>query len=327
MSKTITQNPLVSVCMPVYNTGSFIKQCLESLFTQTIADSCEFIIVNDCTPDNAMQVVQDVVKDYPHCQVKIINHEHNRGLAAARNSGLQNATGTYCIFIDSDDWVKNDYLECMVRKAEEEKADIVICECSDCQKIAASSAIDCIQYELEHTYIPVTIWAKLIRRDVFVLNNLTWVEGINVGEDVIISCKLFFYANKVVALSGDWYNYRMDIGFVTKMKRLGWLEQKKREFDELTSFFADKGIYARFEHILSLRKAELRYEYLKQSPVFSVKKFCAFYPEIPLVLLLDHHQEYNSALKRLFIQMVDKKRYFVANALLCMYQIKSLLRR
>jgi glycosyltransferase involved in cell wall biosynthesis len=104
----------------------FIGRCVESLMQQTI-DGVEYIFVNDATPYKSMDVLRSVVERYPAkaSQVKIVEHEHNKGLPAARNSGMAVATGEYLFHCDSDDYVEPDMLETLYSKALEAGADIV----------------------------------------------------------------------------------------------------------------------------------------------------------------------------------------------------------
>lgn len=86
--------PKVSVIVPVYKVEKYIERCVRSLFGQTL-DGLEFIFVNDCTPDKSMEVLNNVILDYfsfipPN--IKICSHSVNKGVASARNTGLDNAT-------------------------------------------------------------------------------------------------------------------------------------------------------------------------------------------------------------------------------------------
>lgn len=84
----------VSVIIPIYKTEKYIERCAISLFEQTLK-SIEYIFINDYTPDNSIQLLENVLKRYPNriSDIKIINHEKNRGLAAARNTGRSIAQG------------------------------------------------------------------------------------------------------------------------------------------------------------------------------------------------------------------------------------------
>ena len=104
----------VSVVIPVYNVEKYIERCARSLFEQTL-DSIEYIFVDDCSPDNSIAVMENVLAEYPHRkeQIKIIRHEVNQGPYAARRHALQAATGDYVISCDADDWVDYDLYEKM----------------------------------------------------------------------------------------------------------------------------------------------------------------------------------------------------------------------
>ena len=117
---------LVSVLVPVYGVEQYIERCARSLFGQTYSN-VEYVFVNDCTPDKSVEVLQRVLEDYPNrkVSVKIVNHEKNRGLAAARNTALNNATGEFVCHVDSDDWLELDAIEKLVEKQLETGADMV----------------------------------------------------------------------------------------------------------------------------------------------------------------------------------------------------------
>ena len=87
---------LVSILVPVYGVEKYIERCARSLFEQTY-ENLEYIFVDDCTPDKSIEILKRVIEDYPNRknQVRIIHHEHNRGLAAARNTALDAATSEF----------------------------------------------------------------------------------------------------------------------------------------------------------------------------------------------------------------------------------------
>ena len=119
----------VSVCVPIYGVEKYIEQCVRSLMEQTMTDGIEFIFVNDCTKDKSMSILNQVLEEYPHRidQVKIIEHEVNKGLPSARNTALNEAKGEYIVHCDSDDWVEPTMYESMYNKAKISNADIIGC--------------------------------------------------------------------------------------------------------------------------------------------------------------------------------------------------------
>ena len=122
------KNP-VSIIVPIYNVEKYIERCIRSLFEQTM-DDVEYIFVDDCTPDQSMAILRHLMEEYEfrNLNIKIISHEHNKGLPSARNTGLAAATGDYIFHCDSDDWMEKDAMEKMYQAAQANQADIVWCD-------------------------------------------------------------------------------------------------------------------------------------------------------------------------------------------------------
>lgn len=104
----------------------YIKCCTESLFRQTY-ETIEYIFIDDCTLDKSISIFLDILERYPERkqQVRIILHEKNRGLAAARNTAVDAATGDFIMHVDLDDWIDENILEELVLKQKENDADII----------------------------------------------------------------------------------------------------------------------------------------------------------------------------------------------------------
>lgn len=112
----------LSVIIPVYNASDYLRKCLDSVINQTLKD-IEIICVNDASTDNSLEILNEYAdKDK---RIKIISYKENKGQGYARNLAIQNATGEYIGFIDSDDTIESDYYEYLYNKATSNKADIV----------------------------------------------------------------------------------------------------------------------------------------------------------------------------------------------------------
>ena len=121
----------LSIIVPVWNVYDYIDDCLKSLVKQTLKD-IEIIVVNDGSPDNSQEIIDKYVKKYPDKVRSYI--KENGGQGSARNLGIKKARGKYLSFVDSDDFVDPDFAKDMVTIAEDEKADIVICDMVDLYK-------------------------------------------------------------------------------------------------------------------------------------------------------------------------------------------------
>lgn len=210
--------PKISVLLPVYNVEKQIEKCFRSLLMNTIAHDCEFILVDDCSPDNSITVAKNVINKYSELagQVKIIAHSFNKGLAAARNTGLLEASGKYFICVDSDDFVEPDYLETLYTKAEQANADIVGCDTY--QELGKKTLVKhqplqstgrlCVQ-DMFTNKLCGWVWIKLFRRDFIIENNIQWIDGINLCEDLLFSTKAFYVAQRIAYVSRPLYCFHI----------------------------------------------------------------------------------------------------------------------
>ena len=117
----------ISIIIPVYNVAPYIADCVQSVMRQTYAGDLECIFIDDCGTDDSLQIIQNLLREYTgNIDFKIVRHPHNRGLSAARNSGLSAATGDYVYFLDSDDEITPDCIELLAQPLRHERFDFVI---------------------------------------------------------------------------------------------------------------------------------------------------------------------------------------------------------
>ena len=208
-------NPLISICVPIYGVEQYIRRCAISLFEQTYSN-IEYIFVNDCTPDNSLVVLEGVMKQYPNRkdQVRIINHDHNRGLAAARNTAVNHAHGELIMHVDSDDWIEKDMIEKLVRKQQTDNSDIVCCgyqrEYSNhFQAFFTPKVLSPLEMTISslRRVVSFNIWGKLIRISLYKKNHLKCIEGVNMGEDWQIMPKLYYNSSNIDTVNESLYHY------------------------------------------------------------------------------------------------------------------------
>ena len=206
---------VISVLVPIYNVENYIERCVRSLFEQTYKN-IEYIFVNDCTPDESVEILQRVLSEYPdrQKQVTIVNHESNKGLAAARNSALSVATGDYIIHIDSDDYIEKETLALMLEKAELEHVDMVICdfklEYPDKSVYLKNNFVADKRGYLELLLCRksiVSVVARLVKREIIVDNQVFFIDGLNQGEDYVTSPRLTYYCKSIAKVDLALYHY------------------------------------------------------------------------------------------------------------------------
>lgn len=208
------QYPKISVIVPIYGVEKFIRRCAESLLSQTL-EGVEYIFVNDATKDNSIKVLHEVIETYKNrsLDIKIINHPINRGLPAARNTGLRVATGEYIYHCDSDDFLESNALELYYNAAITKNADFVWSDyyISYGSKEIYKKQPDCssISDVLDATLsgkMKYNVWNKLVRRTVYVQNEILFPEGYSMGEDMTM-IKLMSCSGNVAYVNEALYHY------------------------------------------------------------------------------------------------------------------------
>ncbi|WP_303175562.1 glycosyltransferase family 2 protein [Paraprevotella xylaniphila] len=244
------KNIKVSILVPVYGVEKYIARCAESIFRQTY-ENIEYVFVNDCTKDNSIFVLKKVLQKYPKREscVRIINHETNRGLAAARNTAVAAATGEFVMHVDSDDYVDSRIVEKAVEKQIEKDADIVVIDFKRAYPqyttiVRYSSFEDvkdyCLAVLARHN--SNSIWAKLIRRILYTNYDINCKEGYNQGEDFQVVPRLLYNAKVIVNLREPLYFYDCsNIGSYTNNFSKNKHDQNWESMNVVRNYFIDKG--------------------------------------------------------------------------------------
>ena len=205
----------VSVIIPVFKVSNFIERCACSLLEQTLKD-VEYIFVDDASPDDSIDIVKACIERYPERkeQVRILVHEQNQGLPAARNTGLAEATGEYVFHCDSDDFVEREMLEEMYNAAKTQDADVVYCDFylsfekneRYMSNPVYESAEDMFRRGLLGGAMKYNVWNKLVRRSLYTDNSITFPAGHGMGEDMTM-IRLAACAKSVAYVPKAYYHY------------------------------------------------------------------------------------------------------------------------
>lgn len=208
----------VSVLVPIYGVEKYIEQCAVSLFEQTYQD-LEYIFVDDCTPDKSVEVLQQVMERYPQrkAMVRILRHDKNRGLGAARATALDAATGDYVLVVDSDDFVSTDAVERLCRRQQETDADIIDAGYTrwvDGKAVEPTppftkSSTEYLKLMLVQNTVEPHIWGRLMRKRLFTDHDINSIEGINLAEDYAVVPRLLFFATRAT-VDATLYFYRIN---------------------------------------------------------------------------------------------------------------------
>lgn len=195
----------VSVIIPMFNVEHVMDRCLNSIAAQKI-ERVEYLFIDDCSTDATIVKLFDWIEKQKTSSVvyRLIRHHSNRGVAAARNTGLEHAQGKYIYYVDADDFIEPNTLQTLYRNAEEKKLDIVGCEWflsfkqNERHMIQpdAASGEELFRKMAEGT-MRWNLWLFLIRRALYEEHQIRFIPQMNMGEDMMVMLKLSLHANKV----------------------------------------------------------------------------------------------------------------------------------
>lgn len=220
------ENCNISIIIPIFNTEPYIYECLQSVANQLVTEQFECILVDDCGSDRSMDIVEQFLVDYSGSVCfMIIHHDMNRGLSAARNSGIMAAHGQYLYFLDSDDTITPTCLQSLLQLAKEYDSDLVqggffssSLVLSDFDSIRYPIFIDnrkeIIRRLLDYNRNPVMAQNRLVNRSFIIKNNLFFKEGI-IHEDIYWTFFLAKYVKRMVISHEKTYFYRSTPGSIT----------------------------------------------------------------------------------------------------------------
>lgn len=209
----------VSIIIPIYNVEPYIVDCLQSVMRQTYQGPIECIMVDDCGSDKSIEVAESLVAEYNGpISFKTLHHECNRGLSAARNTGMDAAKGDYLYFLDSDDWISGDCIKLLADSIQKEMVDIVV---GDYEMVGGmpSKWIKLShpegkyhEKEFAKTFCNAGVYVmavnKLYRKEFLLKNQLRFEEG-KVHEDEIFAFELSCVEKSFCVVKSVTYFYRI----------------------------------------------------------------------------------------------------------------------
>ncbi|MDD6093173.1 MAG: glycosyltransferase family 2 protein [bacterium] len=298
----------VSVIVPVWNVEKFISKCLDSLVNQTLKE-IEIIVVNDGSPDNSQEIIDEYVKKYPDKLKSFI--KENGGQGSARNLGIEKAKGEYLSFVDSDDWIDLDALEKMYSLGKKENSDIVICDMIDHYQ-NYTIYHNCTKYNSIFEVTPSAsnkIFKRSVINDIRFLSKL-WYEDFN------FTTKILFNTDKIAVISEGMYH--CNCGHISTMNNNNSLKNLDiiTIIDDITDYLKennkyDKNIisYLIFDHILitTINRVSIQHSGDKKEVLNKLINYChdnipdykkqEFYKNInknrKIVAWLNYHKMYN----------------------------------
>ncbi|MDO4758030.1 MAG: glycosyltransferase family 2 protein [Rikenellaceae bacterium] len=276
----------LSVIVPIFKVAPFIERCVRSLFEQTLQE-VEYLFVDDASPDRSIEILHRTLTDYPNRQqqVRILTHEVNKGLPAARNTGLAVATGEYIFHCDSDDFVEPNLLEALYEKAKAVDADVVWCDFW-------------LSFEQNERYMKVreyatpaealrgmlvgamkyNVWNKLVRRSLYTEQAIRFPDGHSMGEDMTM-IRLMACAERVAYVPEALYHYvRLNMSALTQTFSECHLVDIRHNVDETVAFLRAK-LGADVEPQIALFQLSVKLPFLFSGKRADFQRWQRWYPE------------------------------------------------
>ncbi len=317
----------ISVIIPVYGTEKYIRECLISLFSQTKTENVEFILVNDCTKDRAMVIANEVIIEYPNLNIRVIDHQENKGISGTRQTGIESAKGEYSIQIDSDDWCEPNMLEDLFNKAVNERADIVVCD-------YIKDYTDSTEYIEQHIGVDNTSstkklitgelhgsnWNKLIRHSLYSKNNISYIKGIDFCEDLLVCVKLFSYCKRISYLNKAFLHYRQNDNSVSYNVDINVFIKHSKAIEEIYRFL-NKEQGDIFSNIMVRWMIRFKYSLVTKYKGVEQRVISKIFPDITDYIMFSNEIPYYH---RLALYSASKGNLGLANTI---WKIVSLLKK
>ena len=246
----------LSIIVPVYNVVKYIKECVDSLTNQDY-NNLEIIIVDDGSTDGSGRLCDSLAEH--DSRIRVI-HQHNQGLSSARNTGLENASGTYIAFIDSDDYVAHNMFSTLIRELEKTHASVAICNFVIFNKSTelpfyryGNEVID-YSFETQVKYYAAALdsscnrvfRAKLIRDNNIVFEH----KNIVAQEDYWFQLRAFSHIDRIVTIKDCLYHYRERGSSITKSHSDGDITNRNLHFYKCTEDYIRKQAHRNIERFM-----------------------------------------------------------------------------
>lgn len=322
MNNNSIHTPRVSVIVPVYGVEQFIERCARSLFEQTL-DDIEYLFIDDCSPDGSIEVLKEVLEEYPQRKNQVVIHrmDMNSGQAVVRHWGMQNATGEYIIQCDSDDWIDTDMYRTMYERAVETDADFVVCNyCesngNEIKEVIQGSHTEDAKVFFENIIYQTDQWSlcnKLFRRTL--LKEDLIYPKYAMGEDYVLCLQLVWNSSRMAYVDKTYYYYYTNERSLTKSVTIDTIERRYYQSvgnaDDILRFLNEKGLYDRYKDAIDCVLLNKKNILL---PLIGGKKFYKLwyntFPDLNYRILLNRRLPFNSKVKHLIALSPLRKLYY-----------------
>lgn len=275
---------LVSVIVPIYNVEKYVRHCIETIINQTYKN-LEIILVDDGSTDASGQICEELAKT--DSRIKVI-HQKNEGLSGARNSGLDIAKGDYISFIDSDDYISENFINFLITSAKKQNSDLVICgyvrgmksyfrfskDKSPKIECTISSRMALENWHREHKKVETVAWNKLYKRKLFESGvrypEKMYFEDVSTTHRLVneaqtitfIKNKLYYYYQRKTSIQNSISDEKIEHKLKMQEERLEWF--KNNSFEQAYRRLLSKCLKYYMVYYLKAAEEVLKFEIINK---------------------------------------------------------------
>lgn len=237
----------VSIIIPVYNVAPYIEECLNSVIAQTYKGEMECILVDDCGTDDSMEICERIISKYNGpISFRLVHHKHNRGLSAARNTGIDASTGDWLYFLDSDDSLIPECIELMEGCLEKYPESEMVFAGAKSSDGSLDKMLDYenkslplyannplwIKRSMLFFVLNSTAWNKLVNKHLLSVNHCFFAEGY-IHEDEIWNFELARFLTRIAICPHNTYQYLVrDNSIMTSKDTRHKFENRIKQFNK-----------------------------------------------------------------------------------------------
>ena len=314
----------ISIIIPIFNSEKFIHQCLESIVSQTLID-WECILINDGSIDNSGMICEEYAeKDN---RFKVI-HQKNGGSASARNAGLQHCHSKYIAFVDSDDYIGNNYLEKLYNAIETNDADLIICGYTEQKgkqkkKIIPTLGlknIESVFADFLSGQIKGYLWNKLFKSEIIERHSIKFSEGHNLWEDNLFVLQYLYKSHKIFFISDCIYNYNRQIqNSLTRCLTSKKFDDVVFSLNYIKDFLEKNHIYTKYEQLFLHRCVNSKIIMLRNLSN-SDRVYDTIFTDVEIKYM---KQDYHNGILTLIAMLISHKYYAIVNVI---YNILNIMK-
>ena len=313
---------MISVIVPVYNAEKYLNRCIDSVLAQTYTNF-ELLLINDGSKDRSGEICDEYAKKDNRIRVF---HKGNAGVSKARNLGLDNAKGEWVTFIDSDDWVREDFLQKRLDLALKEGADVAYCDfeyvykthnvyCKAASQVLGRAATVNSWIQSRTTCSPIV----LARKQLFDRYEIRYIEGLKFCEDFNLIIKLLLHAKRTSYVQEALYYYNKQNEGSAMTKLYLYRDDLQIVYSDLIECFKREGVYDECLEMLSWCILEYKLVSIVKGE-HTFKELADFIPESHRYILSNGFFDFKS---KIMMFLYAKKLGFLADFMLWVYRLKK----